>query len=339
MTQNNSNHVVQTVGNARSTHAQAGTRKASGIWLVALGAAIWGTDTLFRVNLLSLFSSIQIVFLEHLLLSLYAIPVIWKYRSEWRQLSLRELGAILFISWGGSGLATILFTAAFTYANPSVVLLLQKLQPILVFLMARVFLKEVLPRFFYLYLLVALFGTYLLTFGFHMSLTDFKGAGTIGALLAIAAAALWGGSTVMGRILVSSMSFEHVTAVRFLFALPFMAGAMSFIDRGWHLMILHLVTWSSFLGLFLQALLPGLISLLFYYRGLSNTRASAATLAELAFPATGVLINWVVFGQKLSIGQFVGFALIWIIVYRLSKDGSNEELVILENDIVNSAAV
>jgi drug/metabolite transporter (DMT)-like permease len=292
---------------------------AAGVWLVALGAAIWGTDTLFRVKLLSVFSSIQIVFLEHVLLSIYAIPVIWKFRHEWKRITLRELGAILFISWGGSGLATILFTMAFTYTNPSVVLLLQKLQPILVLLMARILLKELLPKKFYVYLVWAIIGTYLVTFGFQGLNQDLMKANLAGAVLAILAAALWGGSTVMGRILVTSMRFEHVTAVRFLFALPFMIGMMGLVDRKWGSMLQHLDTWQSFSGIFMQALFPGLISLLLYYRGLQRTKASYATLAELAFPATGVLINWFAFGQSLSLGQITGFTIIWFVVFQLSR--------------------
>ncbi|MGZ4135724.1 MAG: DMT family transporter [Tumebacillaceae bacterium] len=296
------------------------TWRLNGIWLVAIGAALWGTDSVLRMPLLQTFSAVEIVLLEHLLLAIYAIPVLWLNRHQLRGLTYKQWGAILFISWGGSGIATSLFTEAFAYGNPNVVLLLQKLQPLIVFLMARTMLKEKLPRHFGWYLLIALLGTYLLTFGFS---TPFSGGGrseSTAALLAIGAAALWGGSTVMGRILLDKMTFETVTGARFLFALPFMAVVVLNSGSNFGHLFSEFAAWKPFGLVFLQALLPGLISLLLYYRGLSTTKASYATLAELAFPAAGVLLNWAFFQQTLTAGQFTGFVIIWLIVFRLATD-------------------
>ncbi|MEW6635957.1 MAG: EamA family transporter [Actinomycetota bacterium] len=61
----------------------------------------------------------------------------------------------------------------------------------------------------------------------------------------------------------------------------------------------------------LLALLPGLLALLLYYRGLTATRASYATLAELAFPATAVVLNWAFLGVGVSANQALGFVLLW----------------------------
>ncbi len=67
----------------------------------------------------------------------------------------------------------------------------------------------------------------------------------------------------------------------------------------------------------LLALIPGLLGLLLYYRGLSSTRASQATLAELAFPATAVALNWALLGVGVNAGQVVGFVLLWSAIYTL----------------------
>ena len=61
----------------------------------------------------------------------------------------------------------------------------------------------------------------------------------------------------------------------------------------------------------LLALVPGLIALLLYYRGLSGTKASYATLAEISFPASAVILNWVFLGAGVSANQILGFALLW----------------------------
>lgn len=63
-------------------------------------------------------------------------------------------------------------------------------------------------------------------------------------------------------------------------------------------------------NLVLLAIFPGLLGLLLYYRGLRSTPASYATLAELAYPATGVALNWLLLGQPLTPAQGVGVALV-----------------------------
>ncbi|WP_409344089.1 DMT family transporter [Paenibacillus sp. MBLB4367] len=298
---------------------RAGIHTRNGVWLIALGAALWGVDPLFRILLLRYLTSAQIVLLEHLLLMLYAVPVLWLYRAELRGLKLRYAGALLFISWGGSAIATILFTNAFAQGNPNAVLLLQKLQPLFAILAARLVLKETLPGRFLPLLALALGGTYLLTFGWSAPIGHFGEIAGTGALLSVGAAALWGGSTVMGRLLVDRMRFETVTALRFTLALPLLFAMTWTEGAAWQQPQLS-AEWSGIaVSLLAQAFLPGLFSLLLYYRGLSNTKASVATLAELSFPMVGVLLNWLVFHQTVTLAQLLGFVLIWLCLYRLSR--------------------
>jgi len=174
-----------------------------GIWWIALGAAMWGLDGVLIVTLLNYVTSFQIVWIEHMLLLLFAAPVlIWK-RHELKYLNLGDWLAVLFIAWGGSALASILFTAGFTYGNPNVVLILQKVQPVFTVLLAAWILKERIVKPFWVMLVVVLIGAYLLTFGLHIPTTD-GSTHLIGSLYAIGAAALWGGSTVMGKPAVSN---------------------------------------------------------------------------------------------------------------------------------------
>jgi drug/metabolite transporter (DMT)-like permease len=49
--------------------------------------------------------------------------------------------------------------------------------------------------------------------------------------------------------------------------------------------------------------------MLLYYFGLRSTPAVAATIAELAFPITAVLVGYFKFGQTLTGWQWVGVAL------------------------------
>lgn len=301
------------------------TSGISGIWYVALGATLWGLDPLFRILLLKDFTSAQIVFIEHLLLACYAIPVLINYRMTLAgKLTLAVIGALLFISWGGSAIATILFTSAFAHGSANAVLLLQKLQPLFAIILARVLLKETLPSKFPAYILIALLGTYLLTFGFNSPEMGLKDLGTISCLFSILAAVLWGGSTVMGKFLLQKkLDTSVVTSLRFLLAIPLLSIVLLMSGDVWK------VSGSSgeltliAVNLLFQAFIPGVVSMLLYYKGLSSTKAFFATLAELAFPAVGVFMNWIVFGQKLTIGQLIGFILIWSILWLMSRNKGN----------------
>lgn len=306
------------IGNSAQLERSSGSSQ-SGVWLVALGATLWGVDPLFRILLLESLTSTQIVLIEHLLLLAYALPVLWIHRAELRGLALRHVLALLFISWGGSAFATIMFTAAFADGNPNTVLLLQKMQPLFAIIMARIVLKETWSKSFLLLLPLALAGTYLLTFNGLVPLSQLTGVAAVSGLLSLGAAALWGGSTVMGRLLLDRMRFETVTALRFVLALPVLFAVTWTEGAGWQEAIQR-ADWAEVTGsLLLQAFLPGLLSLLLYYRGLSNTKASYATLAELAFPAVGVLVNWLVFHQNITISQFIGFILVWLTLLLLSR--------------------
>ena len=59
-----------------------------------------------------------------------------------------------------------------------------------------------------------------------------------------------------------------------------------------------------------MALVPGILALLAYYKGLGSTTASVATLAELCFPVTAVLLNWIALGTSLYPPQLFGTTLL-----------------------------
>lgn len=289
-----------------------------GFWLVVLGAALWGVDPLFRILLLKSLTSSQIVLLEHVVLFLAAAPVLWRRRAELKRIRLRDAGALLFVSWGGSAVATILFTQALSSGDLNAVILLQKLQPLFAIGLAAVILKERLPRYFLPLLLLALGGTYLLTFGWSMPFGHAGSFVTAGSLLALGAAALWGGSTVMGRYLLGTMQYETVTSLRFMLALPLLLVITVSQGATWQLNGGLGTSALISLNLLLQALLPGLLSMLLYYRGLSTTKASFATLAELSFPMTSLVLNWAVYGELVTWAQLLGFVLIWTALFAIS---------------------
>jgi DME family drug/metabolite transporter len=63
--------------------------------------------------------------------------------------------------------------------------------------------------------------------------------------------------------------------------------------------------------LILLAVISGLLGMTLYYRGLRRTPASIATFAELAFPASALVINYVVIGATITALQLLGFFVLW----------------------------
>lgn len=286
-----------------------------GVLLVAIGASFWGTDAVIREPLVDDISSTSIVFAEHIFLMIFALPVLWMARDFLWKLNRLEWGALIIIGWGGSGLATVLFTEGFVHGNPTTVILLQKTQPLIAVLLATLLLKEKLPALYWPLFGTAIIGGYLVSFGTLDPVWNLPNAQVTAAALAVGAAMLWGASTVMGRFLLRKGSFSTVAAARFTMALPFLAGLALFRgDFG-----ATFDGMAAFPGrLFLVALIPGLLAMLIYYEGLSRTQASYATLAELAFPATAVIVNWFFLDATISLNQAIGFVILWVSIAGLS---------------------
>ena len=286
--------------------------------LVALGAAVWGTDTVLRAPLSAALAPVLLVLGEHLVLAVYAVPAVLRGWRELWAMNAARWGALLVVGWGGSAVATILFTTglfgAFEAGGGSVntVLLLQQTQPLFAIAAAAVVLGERLTVLYAPIFAVAALGAYLLAFGdleggLLAPFTQVGRARLEFALAALGAAALWGTSTAMGRYLGGRLSFQTLTGARFLVALPLLLMWAAVLPDAVGSFAAGLTKPQVARNLVLLAIFPGLLGLLLYYRGLRSTPASYATLA---YPATGVALNWVLLGTPLTVAQGVGVALV-----------------------------
>ncbi|MEI8634470.1 DMT family transporter [Vibrio sp. PP-XX7] len=74
-------------------------------------------------------------------------------------MSWRSVVCLIFIGGVGSALGTLAYTEAFHYLNPTIVILLQKLQPVVAILLAYLVLKEQIQSSFLLWAGVLLGGS------------------------------------------------------------------------------------------------------------------------------------------------------------------------------------
>lgn len=282
--------------------------------LVAAAAMLWGTDTLFRVPLIGQYPTIQlstaVVFAEHVILTVAVLPLLWIGRREIRRLSGAQWLAIAAIGMGASALATVLFTMSFGYGHYIETLLLQKLQPLIAIVLATVWLRERISTQALIWIPLAIAGAYMIVIPEPLrpasGWTDFH---LQAGLLAVAAATLWGAATVFGRYALAGVSFPTLTSLRFVFGMPVLGLALLVLAGSGALGLYKPHLAGYYLGV---ALIPGLAAMLLYYRGLASTPASIATLAELAFPVTGVLLNMWLYHQSLTGWEAAGIAILWL---------------------------
>jgi drug/metabolite transporter (DMT)-like permease len=274
-----------------------------GILLIVLGSMLWGTDSLFRRPLTRSLSPVTIVYLEHCILSIVVLPAIVSSRRKIIGLSPKEWICLVFIALGGSVAATSLFTISIKHGNPSVTVLLQKTQPLFTLLLARWFLQERPGIWFWRLLVPSLCGAYLVSVPDWRSGLAIDPDEPLSLIAALGAASLWGASTVFGRYLIARLPVIVLTSLRFVIALPALA-ALFWLQHPNQKSLP--ADFSSGASLTAMALVPGLAALLLYYAGLRSTKASLASIGELAFPITAVITNWLLLDIRLTLSQLLG---------------------------------
>ena len=223
------------------------------------------------------------------------------------------------IGWGGSALATLLFTEAFAaaYSNPDVVILLQKTQPLWAIGAAAVILGERRKAEFGVLVIPAVIGTYLLSFGW---LSPRRGAdrqpGQAGAVRAGSGRAVGRGHRLRPARPARGRA-EHPDGAALL------AGAAvpgrDRDPRARAAAAAHSAGASDWMRLVLLALGSGLLAMMLYYRGLRTTPAPVATIAELAFPATALVVNYIWLDATINGWQMAGFVLLWATIALLHR--------------------
>jgi drug/metabolite transporter, DME family len=277
-------------------------------WLIAIAAAMWGTDGLLRQPLAGQLPAATVVFWEHLLIVAVLLPFLPSAARAFRAASGRERVALVLIGAGASAVATALFTQAFRYGDPVTPLVLQKLQPVIAVVAAALLLGERMRRGYWLFAVPALVGAWLMAFPDPLSAAP---QAVTAALLAVGAAALWAVGTVLGRMVSVRIASRDVTVLRFAIGLP--ASALVLLAQGAPVG----VTAAQLGPLVLLALVPGLLGLTLYYIGLRSTAAARATLAELAFPVTAALIGVGLLGTRLEPSQWFGLVVVVVSVTAL----------------------
>lgn len=306
--------------------------KKRGPLIVFLSSLLWAGDTPFRQPLLLGGLSAPFVgFLEHLLNSIVSLPGLIVKRAGFKSLTLKQWAGLLYVGAGASALGALFYVqgaVAMNY-NFTVAALLQKLQPIFAISLAVIFLKEKLSPKFWFYAVPALAGAYLVTFGWASPAGLWSTGGhlhLIGPAMAVGAAVLWAGGTVVGRSLMANIDVQLVNGMRFIFGFIFL---MLYVAVFYHFQFGQMTPlfWRNVTVI---ALVTGFFSLWLYYYGLRSTKASVATLMELGYPLALTVINWKFLGIKLDAWQIIGALILLVSVTALVLTDSSLNQPVLE---------
>src|SRR5438132_13477610 len=90
-----------------------------GPWLVGLGAALWGTESAWRIPLNQLFDAQVIVFWEHVLILLMLLPLLLSRIADLPTIEAGTWRDLISSRFAGSAVGTVLFTSALQYGNPT----------------------------------------------------------------------------------------------------------------------------------------------------------------------------------------------------------------------------
>ncbi len=291
---------------------------------IGIAAMLWSLDGVFIRPQFYHLPAALVVYFEHAFGFLVLLPFLIKGRKEVQQLSFAGWGSLGWVSLWGGLLGTLFITKAFfaafdpeTGTTLATVVILQKLQPVFALLLARLILKEKLHKDFYLWAVVAVVAAYFLAFSQHggMQLKDIRLIDPA-AGYALLAAFAFGSSTVFGKRFTNELSFGTATSLRFAgtmvlaLILILIGGQFKAISemQAIHWKLLIVIVFSS-----------GALSMFIYYFGLKRVPASVATIFELVWPLSAVVLDFIINKNSLNALQYIASAILLLSFFMIVR--------------------
>ena len=285
---------------------------------VIIAASLWGVDGIVLRPILYTLPVPLVVFIESAIVALVLTPFFLKNQNEIKALRPVDWLSFIGVALLGGAIGTMAITKALfyvNYVNLSIVVLIQKLQPVFAILLAAVLLKEKLPKTFFLWAGTAIAGAYLMTFGLVFPVLSTSDKTTLAAFFALIATVSFASSTVLSKRALKNVSFNLGTYLRFLITTLIMLIIVLSSGLIWEV---GQVSQKQALIFLLIAFSTGGPAIFLYYYGLKRITASVATICELAFPLTAVVLEYVLRQNILSAIQWIGALVLLFSIIQVS---------------------
>jgi len=296
--------------------------KLIGAFAISIAAALWGVDGIVLTPNLHNLNVAFVVFILHILAFLIMNTFLFGEYRELKRFDRSDVITFFLIALLGGALGTMSMVHALFLVNfekLTIVILLQKLQPIFAIALAVIFLKERMKRYYFFWASIAIIAGYFLTFGSSVPNFD-TGDNTLkAALFSLLAAFAFGSSTVLSKKILGKYSFQTATFFRYgftsLIMLIIVLSAGSYVQY-------ENITNENWLIFLIIAVTTGSGAIFLYYYGLKKVRAVIATICELFFPVTAIILDYLINDQKLSWVQWVGAVILLLAIINLNLANS-----------------
>ena len=286
---------------------------------IITAAILWGIDGIvLRPSLYSLPVTI-VVFIESLIVTIYLFPIFIKNIPVIKKLDFYDWLSFIGVAIFGGVLGILAITKALFYVNfvnLSIVILIQKLQPIFAISFAVILLKEKLHKQFIFWAALAILGAYIMAFGFTIPDISADDKTFMAALYSLLAAFSFGFSTVLSKRALHHSNFKLATYLRYILSTILM---LVIVLAYGELNQISEISNSQILTFLLIAFTTGGPAMFLYYYGLKYTSASSSTILELAFPLTAILLEYFIRGNILNIVQWIGVVVLFVSIAKVSS--------------------
>ena len=317
--------------------------------LIVGTALLWSLDGFIRASSLYALPPVLMSFWEHFLGLFLITPFFWSKRHEIKTLTRKDWMPILAIAFFAGPLAGIFYTYALTqisFANFSIVVLLQQTQPIWAILIAGIMLKEKITPKFLVLAAAAMVGVYLIVFKDLVPNLSTGNGTVLAGTLALLAAMAWGSATSFGKYVLHKVSFGTMAFLRFSLAAVFsfmifgifaavqkITGAKDIFGKSHELGQFFSLTAAQWQNLGLIVLISGAGAMLIYYFGLKHTKARVATICELAWPASSLIIGVLFFKNTFNGTQIAGIVVLVAAMIAISITQREKDVILPEKEI------
>lgn len=289
---------------------------------VGFSAILWGFDGVVLTPQLYRLDVVYVVFILHLVPFLIMNMFLFRSYGRLKSMKSNDLIFFLLLSLFGGAIGTLAIVKALFLLNfnhLSIVVLLQKLQPVFAISLAAILLKEKLRKHYVLWATVAIISGYFLTFGFSLPDLTTGDKTAQAALLALLAAFSFGSSTVFSKKILSQYNFVDSTFYRYGFTSLIMVVLMVFFSD---FALISQTTNKEWFFILLIGFTTGSGAIFLFYYGLRKVKAMMATMSELLFPISAVVFDYFINGSVLSPVQWISAAVMIFAIIRLNSSSN-----------------
>jgi drug/metabolite transporter (DMT)-like permease len=286
---------------------------------ISVAAILWGFDGVVLTPRLFNLNVIYVVFMLHFIPFVLMNIFLSKQYLHLKHFVRQDYITFFLVALFGGVIGTIAIVKALFLVNfqhLSVVVLLQKLQPIFAILLAGLLLNEKLNGKFALWAGIAVFASYFLTFGFNLPNLETDSNTLYAALFALLAAFSFGSSTVFSKKMLLNQNFITATFYRYFFTTVIMLVLV--VLSGQYVEVFN-TTKINWLFLIIIGLTTGSGAIFIYYFGLRRVKAIIATISELLFPISAILFDYLINKSVLSPVQLFSAAVMVFAIIQLNR--------------------